>query len=168
VGKAWKRAGGKGMDISSGDISAIVFRRVVREDAAEYSFDSQMLKLFMELDGKKSLAVISKKAGLKMSTVREAASKLLKLKLIEPVAEAIAVVDADFMDTLKRELSLAIGPLAPILIEDAANDLGQSVTRFPTRRAPELVESLSREIQREDKRAAFKYGMVRKIKEKGY
>ncbi|MBS1236842.1 MAG: hypothetical protein H6R37_86, partial [Deltaproteobacteria bacterium] len=47
------------MDISSGDISAIVFRRVVREDAAEYSFDAQMLKLFMELDGKKSLAVIS-------------------------------------------------------------------------------------------------------------
>jgi hypothetical protein len=42
------------------------------------------------------------------------------------------------------------------------------VTRFPTRRAPELVESLSREIQREDKRAAFKQTMVRKIKEKGY
>ncbi|MBP1742771.1 MAG: hypothetical protein H6Q48_5064 [Deltaproteobacteria bacterium] len=156
------------MDISSGDISAIVFRRVVREDTAEYSFDAQMLTLFMELDGKKSLAMISKKTGLKMSSMREAASKLLKLKLIEQVAEAISAVDADFMETLKRELSLAIGPLAQILIEDAVNDLGQSVTRFPTRRAPELVESLSREIQREDKRAAFKQNMVRKIKEKGY
>jgi len=37
-----------------------------------------------------------------MSTVREAASKLLKLKLIEQVAEAIAIVDADFMDTLRE------------------------------------------------------------------
>jgi hypothetical protein len=156
------------MDISSGDISAMVFRRVDREDAAEYSFDAQMLTLFMELDGKKSLAVIAKKTGLKMSSLREAVKKLLKIKLIEPVAEAISAVDADFMDTLKRELSLAIGPLAQILIEDAVNDLGQSWTRFPTRRAPELVESLSREIQREDKRAVFKQAMVRKIKEKGY
>jgi len=156
------------MDISSGDISAMVFRRVVWEDAVEYSFDTQMLTLFMELDGKKSLAVIAKKTGLKMSSLREAVNKLLKIKLIGPVAEAISAVDADFMDTLKRELSLAIGPLAQILIEDAVNDLGQSWTRFPTRRAPELVESLSREIQREDKRAVFKQAMVRKIKEKGY
>ena len=156
------------MDISSGDISALVFKRVVREDAAEYSFDAQMLTLFMELDGKKSLAVISRKTEMKMSTLREAASKLLKLKLIEQVAEAIDAVDADFMNTLKRELSLAIGPLAQILIEDAVNDLGQSIARFPSRRAPELVESLSREIQREDKRSVFKQAMVRKIKEKGY
>jgi hypothetical protein len=156
------------MDISSGDISALVFRRVIREDTAEYSFDAQMLALFMELDGKKSLALISRKTGLKMSALREAAGKLLKLKLIEQVAEAIAAVDEDFMDTLKRQLSLAIGPLAQILIEDAVNDLGQSVARFPTRRAPELVESLSREIQREEKRTAFKQAMVRKIKEKGY
>jgi hypothetical protein len=156
------------MDISSGDISDLIFRRVFREDTAEYSFDGQMLTLFMELDGKESLAVISKKTGVKMSTLREAASKLLKLKLIEHVAEGVAAVDADFMDTLKRELSLAIGPLAQILIEDAVNDLGQSVTCFPIRRAPELVESLSREIQREDKRALFKQAMVRKIKEKRY
>jgi hypothetical protein len=156
------------MDISSGDISALVFRRVIREDTAEYSFDAQMLALFMELDGKKSLALISRKTGLKMSALREAAGKLLKLKLIEQAVEAIAAVDEDFMDTLKRQLSLAIGPLAQILIEDAVNDLGQSVARFPTRRAPELVESLSREIQREEKRTAFKQAMVRKIKEKGY
>jgi hypothetical protein len=156
------------MDISSGDISGMVFRRVVREDTAEYSFDAQMLRVFMELDGKKSLALISKKTELKMSSLRAAVSKLLKLKLIEPMAEANSAVDADFMDTLKRELSLAIGPLAQILIEDAVHDLGQSVTRFPRRQAPELVESLSREIQREEKKAAFKQNMVRKIKEKGY
>jgi hypothetical protein len=156
------------MDISSGDISLMVFRRVVREETAEYSFDARMLTLFTELDGKKSLAVISSKTGLKMSSLREAASKLLKLGLIEELAEAISCVDDDFMDALKRELSLAIGPLAQILIEDAVRDLGQNAGRFPTRRAPELVESLSREIHREDKRTAFKQSMVRKIKEKGY
>ena len=156
------------MDISSGDISGMVFRRVVRENTAEYSFDAQMLRVFMELDGKKSLAVISKKTELKMSSLRAAVNKLLKLKLIEPMAEANSAVDADFMDTLKRELSLAIGPLAQILIEDAVHDLGQSVERFPRQQAPELVECLSREIQREEKKAAFKQNMVRKIKEKGY
>jgi len=39
------------MDISSGNILALVFRRVVREDIGEFSLDSNMLRVLMELDG---------------------------------------------------------------------------------------------------------------------
>jgi hypothetical protein len=156
------------MDISSGDISALVFRRLVREDTGEVSFDNQMLTIFMELDGKKNLATVAKKTGLKMSSVREAVSKLMRLDLIELVEGSVSALERDFLNYLKRELSLAIGPLAEVLIEDAMNDMGYSAERFPSQRAAELVEMLGKEIHREDKKTTFRQNLVIKIKEKGY
>lgn len=154
--------------MAAGDISSLVFRRVIREDAGEISFDSKMLATFMELDGKKSLAAVARNTGQKMSALREAVAKLLRLKLIEPVTSAISFVDGDFFDRLKKELSLAIGPLAEIVMEDGAGDLGHDLSRFPSRRAAELVELLGREIKREDKRVVFLQNMVNLITEKGY
>jgi hypothetical protein len=156
------------MDITSGDISALVFKRTVKEDSGEVSFDNLMLATFMELDGKKNLAMVAKKTGFKMSVVREAVNKLLRLQLIELAEDAIPVADKGFLDYLKMELSLAIGPLAEVIIEDTVNELGYSMAKVPQHRAAELVEMLAREIHREDKRVIFKQNMVSKIKEKGY
>lgn len=161
-------AEGKGIDITAGDVSAMVFRRVMRQDAGEVSFDPQMLATFMELDGKKSLAAVAKNTGLKMSIIREAVRKLLHLKLIEPVRSAVSVLDKEFIGDLQAQLSLAIGPLAEIVIEDAAHDLGHDLSQFPSRRAAELVELIGREIKREDKRVLFVQNMVSRIREKGY
>lgn len=155
-------------DMKAGDISALVFRRAVRENAGEISFDPHMLATFMELDGQKSLAAVARKTGQKMSTIREAVGKLLRLKLIEPVSSSVSVLDGDFIGSLRKELSLAIGPLAEIVIEDAASDLGHDLARFPTQRAAELVELISREIKRDDKRVVFTQKMVAMIREKGY
>lgn len=159
---------GKQADLRAGDISTLVFRRVMRQDAGEVSFDPQMLAVFMELDGKKNLAAVARRTGQKMSSIREAVIKLLRLKLIEPMTSAISVLDGEFTGYLQRELSLAIGPLAEIVIEDAAHDLGHDLSRFPSQRAAELVELIGREIKREDRRVAFTQNMVAMIKEKGY
>jgi hypothetical protein len=158
----------KPTDMKAGDISTLVFRRVMREDAGEISVDPQMLATFMELDGQKNLAAVARKTGQKMGSIREAVSKLLRLKLIEPVAGAVSVLDGDFIGDLRKELSLAIGPLAEIVIEDAAGDLGHDLFRFPSHRAAELVEMISREIKRDDKRVVFTQNMVARIREKGY
>jgi len=156
------------MDISSGNILALVFRRVVREDIGEFSFDSNMLRVLMELDGKQSLSEIAKKINVDMSAIRKVMSKLLQLKLVEPVKVTVSMLDEDFFEYLQAQLSLALGPIAEVLIEDALNDLGHQRTRFPSSRAAELVDFVAREIQREEKMAQFKHDMVNKIKEKGY
>ena len=159
---------GRPTDMKAGDISTLVFRRVMREDAGEISFDPQMLATFMELDGQKNLAAVARKTGQKMSSIREAVGKLLRLKLIEPVTGAVSVLDGEFIADLRKDLSLAIGPLAEIVIEDAAGDLGHDLSRFPSHRAAELVELISREIKRDDKRVVFTQNMVARIREKGY
>jgi hypothetical protein len=156
------------MDILSGDISAIVFERVVKHDIGDFSLDSQMLSVVTELDGKKKLGMIAKKTSLNMGTMREVISKLLKLELIEPIEDAVSEVDEFFFVYLKEQLSLAVGPIAEIIIEEEIDDLGHDLLKFPSKRAAELVDLVSREIQREDKKTTFKQNMIKKIKEKGY
>lgn len=156
------------MDISSDEISFMVFRRVTREDAGEFSLDGQMLSVLMELDGKKNVAVVAKNGGLSMGIIRRVVSKLSELKLIEPVEAAISRLDSDFFSFLKSQLAMAIGPIAEVIIEDVVIDLGHSLSRFPSYRAAELVDLISREIQKEEKRNSFKQNMLSKIREKGY
>ena len=157
------------MDILSGDIALLVFRRVVRNNIGDVSLDSQMLEVLMELDGKKNLGFIAKKTGMNTGNLREAVSKLLKLNLIEIVAEGAGTfLDNDFMDYLNEQLALAIGPVAEVIIEDAVSDLGYRMSQIPGRKVAELIDLLSRDIQREERRESFKLNMVKRIKEKGY
>jgi len=156
------------MDISSSEISFVVFRRVTRADLGEFSLDGQMLGVLMELNGRKSVLEVAKSTGLSMGQIRQLISKLLNLKLIEPIEEAVSTVDSDFFDYLKVQLSRCIGPLAEIIIEDAVSDLGHSLSKFPVHRAAELVDLISREIQKEEKRGVFKQNLLNKMREKGY
>ncbi|MCP4691118.1 MAG: hypothetical protein GY859_23925 [Desulfobacterales bacterium] len=156
------------MDLMSSDISAVIFKRVNRDDLGSFSFDSQMLSVLMELDGKKNMGVIAKRTGMNMGDLRDAISRLWKLKLIEPLQKSRPVLDQDFLDFIRNELSFAIGPIADIVLEDGIDELGLDISRVPSQRAAELVDLLAREIRRPDKVAAFKQNMLNKIREKKY
>lgn len=157
------------MDVTTGDLSALVFKRVPAQNIGEFSLDGRMLSVLMEMDGRQTVATIAQKLGINMGAIRPVISTLLDLKLIEAGEDALSVVDSEFLEELKRELSLAVGPIAEVLIEDAAADLGgYTPERFPSHRAAELVDLLARQIRREDKMTTFKQNMVRTIREKGY
>ena len=155
------------MDVLSSEISDTVFRRVNRVDLAEFSLDSRMLSILVELDGKKSLAVIAQKTGLNSGSLEGLISKLLRIRLIEPVEDTVSLLDGEFFEYLGNQLCLAIGPIAGILIEEAVGDLGYDRARFPSQRAAELVDTLARQIRRKEKRFSFQKAMVRKIRERG-
>jgi len=157
------------MDIMSGDIALLVFRRVVLSNIGDVSLDSRMIDVLMELDGRKNLGSIEKKTGISKGNLREAVSKLLKLNLIENVVEGTgAFLDSDFLGYLNEQLALAIGPVAEVIIEDAVSDLGYGMSQIPCHKIAELIDLLSRDIQREERKKSFKLNMVKRIKEKGY
>ena len=156
------------MDLSSAGISTMIFKRLLRDDLGDFSLDQKMLTVFMELDGQKNLGAVARKAGLNMSSMREVISKLLQLKLIEKVEEKILFLGNYFLEYLYAQFSLAVGPIAQVLIEDEIQDLGFTVLQFPTQRVAELVDRLSREIRRDEKKSDFKRNMINKIREKGY
>jgi hypothetical protein len=127
-----------------------------------------MLGVLMELDGREKAASIASKTGLNVDRVCSTLRKLWKLKLVEPVADQISFLDEDFFEYLHFQLSLAVGPIAEILVEDTVTDLNDNQSGFPSRRAAELVDVIAREIQRTDSRTRFQQNMLKKIVEKGY
>jgi predicted transcriptional regulator len=156
------------MDFSSSELSAMVFKRVVRQDIGEFPLDHQMLSVFMELDGKTPLGVVARKTGLNMSSMREIIARLMQNGLVEKEKQKIVVLDNDFFEYLMAQLSLAVGPIAQVLIEDEVENLGYELSQFPGHRAGELIEKLAQEIRREEKKNIFLKKMAMKIREKNY
>jgi predicted transcriptional regulator len=156
------------MDFSSSELSSMVFKRVVRQDIGEFPLDHQMLSVFMELDGKAPLGAVAQKTGLNMSSMREIIAKLMQNGLVEKVEPKIVMLDKDFFDYLMAHLSLAVGPIAPVLIEDEVENLGYELSRFPGHRVAELIDNLAQEIRRQEKKNVFLKMMATKIREKRY
>jgi DNA-binding MarR family transcriptional regulator len=156
------------MDLSSGDISSMVFRRTAANDLGDFSLNRQTLNVYMELNGEATLGEVAEKWGINLGTMRELVSNLLNLDLIERVQKDIVVLDGDFFRYLVSQLALATGPIASVLIEDEVHDLGYEVDQFPGYRVTELIDRLAAQIRREDNKAIFIKNMANKILKKGY
>lgn len=153
------------MSLFSGNISNLVFKGSVKGDIDEVSLDSRMLKVLMDLDGQKNLAAVSQSVNMTMETLKEVIAKLYHIQLVEKVEAAVPLLNDDFFNFLKSQLSLAIGPIAEFLIEDEIYDLGDTPGQFPFHRAAELVNLLARQIPRQENRVSFQQAMAKKIKE---
>lgn len=156
------------MNMPSGEMAAMVYRRLQCDDLGEFAMDSSMLTVLMDLDGQRPLSQIAQSRGMKPQALQAIITRLLDLKLIAPVQATTVSLDADFIAFLKSQMSQAVGPIAEILLEDAVYDLGHDLNQFPAPQVAELVDYLAREIQRPDKAIAFKQKVLSKIREKGY
>lgn len=156
------------MDLTSGDASGQVFQRITKADLGEFSLDGKMLNILMSLDGKKDLAGVAEEQGMDLDTVQQLMSRLVDLGLAESVETDSSTVDQEFLDYLTNQFLEAVGPIATVLMEDVARELGYELTTLPGNRAAELIIQLSQEIQQEERRNRFKQNMLHMIKEKGY
>jgi hypothetical protein len=103
-----------------------------------------------------------------MGTMREIIAKLMQNGLVEKVDKETVTLDLDFFDYLVAQLSLAIGPIAQVLIEDEIHKLGHEISQFPGHRVADLIRNLAREIRRKEKKEVFLKMMASKIREKRY
>ncbi|MGD8971650.1 MAG: hypothetical protein PVG01_09575 [Desulfobacterales bacterium] len=156
------------MNLPSGDISPLIFRRAVAENLTDVSLDGRLLSFFLALDGEKSLGTLAETIGLNPDDLPITVTRLLELRLIEPLEKDVAYLDPEFLSYLTLQYAKAIGPLAGILIEEALLAAGHHPARIPKTQAVILVETLARDIQRKEKKDRFRREMVRKITEKGY
>ena len=156
------------MDLSSGGVAAMVFKPVIQSDFGQLSLDGQMLGVLMSLDGRVTLGEVAQKVGMSLADIRQVITKLINLGLVESIERAVSIIDQEFMDFLIARMSIAIGPLGEIIVEDGLEELGFNRNNFPSLRTAELINFLSTEIQREYKRIEFKQAMLKKIRERGY
>lgn len=155
---------------SSQDISGLVFRPAVRNAQQDAALDGTLRSVLAQFDGSRRLGEVAGRLGKGVDALRPAVSSLLSAGLIEHVNMTMTEQNADkaFMDALVMELSIAIGPLGSIVVEEGLQLLGCTRTTLPARQAPELVNILSREIPRAEKQVQFKQAMLTVIREKGY
>jgi hypothetical protein len=156
------------MELSYSSAATMVFKPVIQGELGQLTLSGQLLNVLMALDGGKTIGQVSQKIGINSADIRQAITKLIHLRLVESIERAISIVDQEFIDFLIHRMSVAIGPLGEIIVEEGLEQLGFNEINFPSFRAVELVDLLSQEIPREDKRFEFKQVMVRKIREKRY
>jgi hypothetical protein len=76
-----------------------------------------------------------------------------------PEAKRVTV-SPDFFRTLTAAAAAAIGPLAPVIIDDEVEALGTTREHFPREQASSLVERVGGEIRDEQKRTVFQRTML--------
>jgi len=91
-------------------------------------------------------------------------SKLLKLKLIEPVEKKNRFLSKKFLEYLRLNLSQAIGPMAQILIEDTVAEMELKMSEIPWHQAAELISNIAREVPEENNQVEFKKAMIEIMK----
>ena len=155
------------MDILSGDISGLIFKYITRDSLVKFSLDGQLLSVLTELDGRKSLAMIANTKGLSMDKIRNIIYEMLQLDLIEPVEDVGLMLDKEFFNYLNKQLSLAVGPIAGLLIKDTVSSIGCNLTQFPKDMVPELISNLASQIDDKEKRSEFQRNVFNKIPKKG-
>ena len=136
------------------------FRKLIRKDNDAVSLDADMIRLLIAIDENKSLYQIAEEVDMGAATFKKALSRLLDQGLIEPVQKDIPVLNQSFIQTLRMNLSRAIGPMAEILIEDLAAEMEIDPSAIPVSQAAELITHLALEIPDDENRMQFKKSML--------
>jgi len=136
------------------------YRKVILKDNDSVSLDADMIRLLIAIDENKNLYQIAEEVDMGTATFKKALSKLLDQGLIEPVQKDIPVLDQSFIQTLRINLSRAIGPMAEILIEDMAAEMEIDPVAIPVNQAAELIAHLALEVPDEENQIQFKKSML--------
>ena len=148
----------------SGDISALVLKGSLAGDLGEFSLDSHMLQVIMQLDGKKNLSTVANSLNIKLATIKMVVAKLAELGLVEVPQTTVPGISKEFIDYMISQLANAMGPIAQVVFEDEIEPFGGDPTKIPKNRAAELITRLANEIPREEKRLEFQQAMVARLK----
>jgi len=148
------------MEIGWTGRSDIYYRKVIRADNDKVSLDADMIRLLIAINESKSLYQIADEVDMGNSSFRQALSRLLDQGLIEPVKKDISVLDESFLESLRINLSKAIGPMAEILIADVTEEMELDPDRIPVNQAAEMITHLSLEVPDEENQIQFKRSMI--------
>lgn len=140
--------------------SNVYYRKVIRKDNDAVSLDADMIRLLIAINENKNLYQIAEEVAMGAAEFKKALSRLIIQGLIEPVQKDIPVLDQSFIETLRINLSRAIGPMAEILIEDQADEMEIDPSAIPVNQAAELIAHLSLEVPDEENRMQFKKSML--------
>lgn len=145
--------------------------RLASRPSADVQLRAEDWSVLTQLDGEKTIMEIAEASQLNELFTSKIISRLHELGLIELVAVQMAepaplvdVVDGAFISQIESDLMQAIGPMASIVVEDCAEQMGHSRDGVPKDAVPELVERLANEIPDNARRTKFQEAMLDRMR----
>jgi len=116
-------------------------------------------QVLAQVNGQRSVADIAEILELDEFDVAKIIYSLVTAGLLyqveDPQSRYDELVSEEFLTELKESFTEIIGPMGPVIIEDEAAAMNESLDAFPQDRAAELVERISTEISKDRKRTEF-------------
>jgi hypothetical protein len=114
-------------------------------------------RVLTTIDGKKSIADIAQSINLGVSDCMKILYTLLRMGLLHDAAQqdnhevrrSINLPETEFINSLKNALTQAMGPIAPYIIVETAEDLKADLLSDSTDQKAFLIETLSSKIPNE-------------------
>lgn len=139
---------------------------------AEVQLRAEDWSVLTQLDGEKTVMEIAEASQLNELFTSKIICRLSELGLIElsaiqmaEAAPALDVVDESFLAQVESDLMQAIGPMAAIVVDDCAEQMGHTRGELPKDAVPELVERLANEIPDPARRTKFQEAMLDRMKD---
>jgi hypothetical protein len=104
------------MDFTPKTLPGLCFRKKMRKDPQTVSLDADMIRLLLVIDEHKSIYQIAAEVEMDAATFKRALRRLLEQDLIEAAPKKSSLLDKTFLQTVRLNLSRAIGPMAQIIL----------------------------------------------------
>jgi hypothetical protein len=123
----------------------------------DFKLKSMEWAIITQIDGKKSVEEISNTLSLTEEEIQTFFGSLLEKELISLKEDAIVVeyVTPDILAEIEQELTLLVGPVASVILDDTLIDMNADRQTLPKNRIGEFVELVSNEIDDPSKRVKF-------------
>jgi len=144
----------------------MIFRLSSRRSPREVKLLHLEWAVVTQLDGEKSVGEIASALTLSENEVQEIFKNLIKEHLLElvSVSESTIYVPEELFDDLERELTVLVGPVAGILLEDTLREMKKDRAKFEKTSLPVIIDLLSNQISDEEKQLEFQKNILKKIK----
>ena len=145
------------------------FKKTNLASSDEITFDADMLKLLMAIDEDRTIRQIIGDVAMTPSAFKESLMKLIKLKLIEPMAAAaiVAYVGEAFIARLREVLIALTGPVGEVLMEEIAEEMNLDIRKIPQDQVGDFVYNIANQMPGEKQKNEFSTTMLKEIKKLG-
>ena len=142
---------------------------VTEPPPADFHLSELERAILQVVDGRRTVLDVADQVHASEMEVSRVLRKLFLLGLIENTAKGDlhnveAAVDVAVFTVIQAELTKVLGPIAPIILNEQVERMGEFQHNFPKHRLAELAELLSREIPSEAKQIRFQQLMVQLLK----
>ena len=148
------------MEFLPKNAAGLYFRKKIHKDLQAVSLDADMISLLLVIEEEKSLYQIAAEVEMDGASFKSTLKRLLEQGLIEIVQKRAPRLGKTFLQAVSVNLTRVIGPVAEIILEEAAADLDLNPSEITVDQAAELICRISREIPDEDSRTQFQRSIM--------